>query len=198
MKISIVLLSVLFGLTIALPTPDDLDWLSHDTEAPGGSPSSRKRQYSTGTLHPSFTHVWTVTPGVGYFEASPTGYVRFLTTETDQTFQPDASLRGHNATVGFDVPQGKLTDGMEFQVFTALSTLVLEKNKDKANTNDSRGDYVARFVVKGGVAQLADGEKGRLMVPDREQFTLQIVGSFRVEFQFDASTGQGLTVTRAD
>ncbi|KAL1595300.1 hypothetical protein SLS60_009990 [Paraconiothyrium brasiliense] len=236
MKISIALLSILLGLTIALPRPetqrgghhpestaldlphgtwrraldaphgswihnpasgtDDLEQISHSTEGPGGSPTSRKRQYSTSLIHPSFTHVWTVTPGVGYFEASQTGYVRFGTTETDQTFEPDTSLRGHNATVGFDVPQGTLTDGMSFEVFTALSTLVLEKDKDKANTNDSRGDYIARFIVNGGVAQLAHGEAGKFQVPDKEHFTLQIVGTFRVEFQFDTSAGKGLTVTR--
>ncbi|KAF2449726.1 hypothetical protein P171DRAFT_480793 [Karstenula rhodostoma CBS 690.94] len=160
-------------------------------------PPTWKRQYNTGTIRPSFTHVWTATPGLGFFEASSTGYVRFETTETDQTFQPDASLRGQSAIVGFDfnAPRDEIKDGTAFQVFFAQEDLVLEKDKNKSNTNSTRGSHVARFVFENGVPQLPEGESGKFRVPDKTQFTLQVVGSDGAEFEFNAVGGEGLSVT---
>jgi hypothetical protein len=187
MQFNIAVLSALIGFATAAPA----------SEAPNSGPAW-KRQYNTVTVRPSFTHVWTVTPGLGIFEASSTGYVRFGTTETDETFQPDTSLRGQSATVGFgfNVPRDDIQNGTEFQVFLAQEDLILEKDKDKPDTNNKRGAYVARFVVEDGVPQLAEGETGKFRVPDQSQFTLQVVGSYGTDFEFDAAAGEGLTVTR--
>jgi hypothetical protein len=187
MKFNIALLSAFVGLATAAPASDA-----------SNSRPTWKRQYNTGTVRPSFTHVWTDKPGLGFFKASSTGHIRFGTTETDQTFQPDTSLRGQSAIVGFDlnVPRDDINDGTEFQVFLAQEDLVLEKDKDKPNTNNKRGTYVARFFFEDGVPKLAGGESGKFKVPDKTQFTLQVVGSNGAEFEFNAAAGEGLTIDR--
>jgi hypothetical protein len=97
---------------------------------------------------------------------------------------------------GVNVPRDDIQNGTEFQVFLAQEDLILEKDKDKPDTNNKRGAYVARFVVEDGVPQLAEGETGKFRVPDQSQFTLQVVGSYGTDFEFDAAAGEGLTVTR--
>lgn len=179
-------------------------WRRYPKTQSTNSPKGNWKRQNTTSLHPSFTHTWTDTPGLGSFTASSTGRVRFPTynptlppIETDQTFFPDASLRGQVGIVGFDVSPGKLADETTFQVFVALPGLVLENGTGKSDINNQRDLYVARFIVRGGIPQLVEGETGRFLVPNSDSFVLQVVGSYGANFEFDAAAGEGLTVTKA-
>ncbi|KAK7181248.1 hypothetical protein PSPO01_12725 [Paraphaeosphaeria sporulosa] len=186
MKFNLAPLSTLIGLAAAALASEADPQSAPPTRRPKREPrradtpkDSWKRQYNKGAIPQ--------TPPKPGFEAASNVHVRFETidiTETHQIVLPRACIRGQSAVVGSrkEIRDGKASKSS----FFAQEDLALEKGKEKPDTSNCRDKYVTRFVFKNGVPELADGESGKIQLPDETQFMLQVVVSDVTEFGFDA------------
>lgn len=186
MKFNIALLAGLISLASAAPAPV----------------AEEKRQPS-GSTTPNFTHIWTDTPGVGFFTASSVGRVLFPLSpnthpiSTHQTFT-STSLQNTNVKVGFNKGSANIAEGTKFRVHLSLADLDLNAGQNKAG-NNARDSQVATFEIQRGTGAVVLVEGGTFLYPNRAKVTLEVVGDNKnppnADFSFNTAAGEGLYLT---